>query len=1095
MNLTQFSIRNPLVVAALAIALALFGIYSYLTLGVAVVPSISAPVVLVTTTEPGANPDTIETQITKPIEDAISTLRNIDTLTSTSSQGVSTVTVAFTTAANADLVGIDVERVVNGARSKLPAAANAPTVVKADTSAFPVLTFAVSGPQPLAQIDDVAENQVKRAIEAVPGVSSVSVVGAPTREIWIKADLAKLQARGLGLTSLQQALQSAQLEQPAGTLVSNSKDATVVLNGLVGDPRQLGDIVVSQTTGGPVYVRDVATIDDTLGTPSSIARVDGVPAITLTASKLPTASTITVSREVQNAMGSLAPSLPQGMQMRIVTDAATYTQQSFNTIQTTLIEAVILTGLILLLFLHTWRSTLIVMISIPTSVLTTFGLMNLLGLNLNLFSMLALTLSVGILVDDSIVVIENIARHLGLGEPPFLAAIRGRSEISMAAITITMLDVVVYVPIALISGIAGQFIRPFAIVIATATLTSLLVSFTLTPLLASRYLTIEQTLKSGGGPLDRFGRAWDRGFGRLADGYRSLLHSVLTGRWRGLSGRWLVIGLGLASLVGGLSLLTTGRIGIDLFPSGDQSEVDITVVMPSATNVQVTNGVVQQLEERLRGYPEVRLVYSNTGSGSGGFGGGTSGGNQAQMTVLLVPVNQRPRSSLQLADVFRQELGRGIPDVTIRTGVANAFGFGGFGGQAIQVQVQGSDPVVLNRLVDSITAAVQSSPGAADVNNDNQNVTPQYTLNVDRSRAAQLGVTAQAAGTALGAAVDGLKVASFQQPGASNVDIRLIADDKFRASPDNLGALPLLTSNGTVVALSQIGSLSQTSAPTAIQHVSRLRSVTINASAGAGVSVGTVQTAVQANVGNIALPPGYVVTYAGQAQTGLSAFNDIFKALGISLVLMYMLMMLLFGSVTLPLAVLMSLPLAVVGAIGAMTLTGSNFTLFALLGLTLLVGLVGKNAVLLVDYADTLRKQGSGRTDALLQAGPVRLRPILMTTLSVMASLAPVASGIEAGSELLKAAAIVLIGGLLTSTVLTLVFVPAMYTVFDDIEQAFVRLVRRFGTPRQLAPVEIAILHPQHVESFASAGTQAAGVGPSVNGHTAATPPSVAITD
>src|SRR5207302_1006570 len=579
---------------------------------------------------------------------------------------------------------------------------------------------------------------------------------------------------------------------------------------------------------------------------------------------------------------ALQPVLPEGMHLDVVTDLATYTQQSFNTIQRTLIEAVLLTGLILLVFLHTWRSTLIVMISIPTSVLTTFGLMNLLGLNLNLFSMLALTLSVGILVDDSIVVIENIVRHLGLDEPPFLAAIRGRSEISMAAITITMLDVVVYVPIALISGIAGQFIRPFAIVIAAATLTSLLVSFTLTPLLASRYLTIEQTLKSGGGPLDRFGRWWDRGFDRLASGYRSLLHGVLTGPRRGLSGRWLVIGLGLASLVGGLSLLTTGRIGIDLFPSGDQSEVDITVVMPSATNINVTNGVVQQLEQRLQTYPEVRLVYSNTGSGAGGFGGGASGGNQAQMTVLLVPVNQRPRSSLQLADVFRQELGRGIPDVTIRTGVANAFGFGGFGGQAIQVQVQGSDPVVLNRLVDSITAAVQSAPGAADVNNDNQNVTPQYTLNVDRSRAAQLGVTAQAAGTALGAAVDGLKVASFQQPGASNVDIRLIADDKFRASPDNLGALPLLTSNGTVVALSQIGSLSQTTAPTAIQHVSRLRSVTINASAGAGVSVGTVQTAVQANVGNIALPPGYVVTYAGQAQTGLSAFNAIFKALAIS---------------------------------------------------------------------------------------------------------------------------------------------------------------------------------------------------------------------
>ncbi|MGI9147076.1 MAG: efflux RND transporter permease subunit [Chloroflexota bacterium] len=1082
MNLTQFSIRNPLVVAALAIALALFGIYSYLTLGVSVVPSISFPAVTVTTVDPGANPDTIETQISKPIEDAVSTLNNIDTLSSTSTQGLSTVTVQFTTAANADLVGIDVERVVNGARSKLPTFVGAPTVIKADTSSFPVLTLAVSGPQPLDQLDDVAENQIKRALEAVPGVSSVSVVGAPTREIWVKADLAKLQARGLGLTSLQQALQSAQLQQPAGTLVSNSKDATVVLNGLVDDPRQLGDIVVSQTTSGPVYVRDVATVDDTLATPSSIARVDGVPAITLTASKLPSASTITVSQQVRGEMVALQPSLPQGMQMRVVTDAATYTQQSFNTIQTTLIEAVMLTGLILLLFLHTWRSTLIVMISIPTSVLTTFGLMNLLGLNLNLFSMLALTLSVGILVDDSIVVIENIARHLGLGEPPFLAAIRGRSEISMAAITITMLDVVVYVPIALISGIAGQFIRPFAIVIAAATLTSLLVSFTLTPLLASRYLTIDETLKAGGGPLNRFGRTWDRGFARLANAYRTLLHGVLTGNWHRLSGRWLVIGLGLATFAGGMSLLLTGRIGVDIFPSGDQSEVDVTLVMPSATNIQVTNDVVQQLEQRLHGYPEVRLVYSNTGtSGRGGFGG-TTGGDQAQLTALLVPTNQRQRSALQLADVFRQELGRGIPDATVRTGISNAFGFGGFGGQAIQVQVQGSDPTVLNGLVDSITRAVQSTPGTADVNNDNQNVTPQYALNVDRSRAAQLGVTAQSAGTALGAAVDGLKVATYQKAGASNVDIRLIADDKFRASPDNLATLPLLTSNGTVVALNQIGTLSQTTAPTAIQHVARLRSVTINTSASEGISVGTLQTAVQASVDKVALPPGYSVTYAGQAQQGTSAFTDIFKALGVSLVLMYMLMMLLFGSITLPLAVLMSLPLAVVGAIGAMTLTGSNFTLFAMLGLTLLVGLVGKNAVLLVDYTDTLRKQGQSRIDALLNAGPVRLRPILMTSLSVMASLAPVASGIETGSELLKAAAIVLIGGLVTSTVLTLVFVPAMYTVFDDIEQAFARFVRRFAKPRQLAPVEIAILHPLHVEAFAGASPSPK----STNGHSVA---------
>jgi len=1021
-----------------------------------------------------------------PIEDAIAGLNNIDTLTSTSTQGLSSVNVAFTTAANIDLIGVDVERVVNGARGKLPSGADAPTVSKGDTSSIAVLTLAVSGPQPLDQIDDVAQNQVKRAIEAVPGVSSVSVVGAPTREIQIKADLDKLQARGLGLTSLQTALVSAQLQQPAGTLVSNTKDANVVLSGLVGDPQQLGNVVVSQTSSGPVYVKDVATIDDTQATAHSIARVDGVRAITLTASKLKSASTLSVSPNVKAAISRLQ--LPEGMQVRVVTDLATYTQQSFTTIEWTLMEAVVLTGIILLLFLHTWRSTLIVMISIPTSLLTTLGLMNLLGLDLNLFSMLALTLSVGILVDDSIVVIENIARHLGLGEAPVLAAIRGRSEIGMAALTITMLDVVVYVPIALISGIAGQFIRPFAIVIAAATLASLVVSFTLTPLLASRYLSIEEALKAGNGPLERFGRCWDRGYDRLAGKYRGVLHWVLTGHWLGISGRWLVIALGFSSLLGGVGLYMTGRISIDIFPSGDQSEVDVTVVMPSATDIQVTSGVVQQLETRLQAYPEVRMVYSNTGTGAsgGGPGGGATGGDQARMTVLLVPISQRQQSATQLSDMMRRQLGKGIPDLTLRTSVPNAFGFGGFGSQAIQVQVLGSDPATLNGLVDQVTAVMQATDGAAEVNNDNQKVTPQFTLNVDRAKAAQLGVTSQSAATAPSAAVDGLKVATYQKPGQSNVDIRLMADDRFRASTSNLANLPLLTSNGTVVSLSQIGALSETTAPTSITHDTRLRSVTVNASAGGGRSSSSVQSAIQTNLAKINVPAGYKITYAGQAQQGTSAFIDIFKALGVALILMYMLMMLLFGSVTLPLAVLMSLPLAVVGALGAMALTGSNFTLFAMLGVTLLMGLVGKNAVLMVDYTDTLRKQGQNRNDALLHAGPTRLRPIIMTTLSVIVSLTPVATGIEAGSELLRAAAVVLIGGLLTSTLLTLVFVPAMYTIFDDIEALVVRLVRRIATPRKFEPVEEDILHPQLVEEFATPTAPSIAM----NGHSPLKPPS-----
>ncbi|MHB8620311.1 MAG: efflux RND transporter permease subunit, partial [Chloroflexota bacterium] len=530
MSLTRFSLRNPLVVGALALALAAFGLYSYFTLGIGIVPNISFPGVIVTTTEAGADSATIETQVTKPIEDALASLSNVDSITSTSSEGVSSVTIQFTTAANQTLTPVNVERVVNSVRNKLPSSADPPTINTFDTSAIPVTVVSLSGPQPLDQIQQVAIDRLQRQFEGLAGVGSVSVSGGRTREIQVRANLDKLQARGLGLNSLQQALQSQQIQVPAGSLTSATKDVNVRLNGLVSRPSQLGNIVVAQTAQGPVYVKDVATIHDTFKTATVLARVNGAPAVFLTVTKLSNGNTIAVSHGVRQQMTRIQPSLPQGMKMNVVFDAATYTQQSFNTIRKTLIEAVFFTGIILLLFLHTWRSTLIVLLAIPTSVLTTFGVMNLLGLDLNLFSMLALTLSVGILVDDSIVVLENVYRHLGLREPPFLAALNGRSEIGLAAITITMVDVVVYVPIALIPGISGEFIRPFALVIASATLTSLLVSFTLTPLLASRFLRLEHALKQGNGPMERFGRAWDGGFDRLGRGYRHLMHGVLTRR-------------------------------------------------------------------------------------------------------------------------------------------------------------------------------------------------------------------------------------------------------------------------------------------------------------------------------------------------------------------------------------------------------------------------------------------------------------------------------------------------------------------------------------------------------------------------------------
>jgi HAE1 family hydrophobic/amphiphilic exporter-1 len=1086
---TEFSVRNALVVAAVTLALAFLGLYAYASMGVGITPNVSFPLVLVTTTDAGADPATIESQITKPIEDAVAGLPNVDTITSTSSDGVSNVAIQFTTAANSELAPVDVERIVNSARGNLPATADPPSITKFETSAFPVLVVTASGPQPLVDLRRIARDRIEREFAAVPGVQSVQTTGGDTREVQVKVNLERLRSYGLGLNSVQQALAADQIQMPAGLLSASGRDVNVRLNALVTDPAALAQISIGTTPNGVIHLGDVAVVADTVKQTQAIDRLNGVPAVALIVTKTATANTLAISAGVRDAMSRIGPTLPQGMHLDVVSDAATYTQQSFDTIRKTLIEAIILTGLILLLFLHTPRGTLIVLIAIPTSVLTTFALMNVMGMNLNLFSMLALTLSVGILVDDSIVVLENIYRHLGMGEPPFVATLSGRREIGLAALTITMVDVVVYVPIALISGIAGDFIRPFALVIAAATLTSLLVSFTLTPLLAGRFLTMEHAGDLGKGPLAAFGRTWNRGFDWLERRYEWLLRATLTGTLiplgflrrlgrrapKRVGMRWGAIVAGLLAATAGVAILASGSIGLDIFPSGDQSEIDLQLTMPSATSIADTSTVVQGIEQKLKAVPEVSAVFSTTGGGASSFG--VASGDTAQIRVLLVPKAARTRSSAQIADEFGTRLPPGIPKSRLSVSLPNAFGFGGFGGQPIQVAVQGPDPATLNKLVDQATALMASVPGSADVNNANQKVQPEYVFELDHTHAADLGVSAQQASTSMHIAVDGLVVSKYRQLGQDDVDIRLIADDAFRASPTNLPDLPILTTTGTLVRLGQLGTIVPGSAATVITHVGRVRSVNISASTN-GRLVGDVLGEMQTRLNSMPLPPGYSITYSGQAAQGGSAFSDIFKALGVAVLLMYLLMLMLFKSVTLPLAVLMSLPLAIVGALGAMASTGSPFTLFSLLGIAVLVGLVGKNAILLVDYTDTLRKRGIGRTEALLEAAPTRLRPILMTTFSIIASLTPVGLGLEEGSELLKSAAVVLIGGLLTSTLLTLVFVPAMYTILDDLQELVLGLVGRVARPRELQPAELAILRP--------------GRGPAVNG-VSTTPNGVAV--
>jgi hydrophobic/amphiphilic exporter-1 (mainly G- bacteria), HAE1 family len=1039
MSPTRFAIRNPLVASGVAVALCLFGLFAFINLGVAITPNVNIPQVIVTTTYPGADPATIEANVTRPIEDAIATLPNIDTngLTSTSASGVSIVSVQFTSAANADLVAVDVQRVVNGARASLPADAETPTVTKLDFNAQGVATVVLSGAD-LTALEDLAENSLQPQFNALPGVGTSAIRSGIKHEIHVTVDEDGLRARGLSINTVAGALQTQQVEVPAGTIAQGTTDLSVYFDSLAPRIDALNDLVIQQTQSGPIYLRDVATVRDTYKTRSSIVRVDGREGISLVTIKLADANTISVVDAVKVKIAELNQHLPPGTHLDLVVDASTYTAGSFSTVRSALVEAIFATGLILVLFLHTWRSTLIVLVSIPVSLLSTLGLMAALHYNLNLLTMVALVVSVGILVDDSIVVLDNIARHFGLGKPPFDAAIDGRTEIGLAAITITLVDVVVYVPMAVMTtGLPAQFLQPFAVVITAATLSSLAVSFTLTPMLA-RFLLLRADESAGKSPLARFGRAWDAGFDQLERGYERLL------RWS-LPRQWRVIAVGLLSFAAGIGLLVFGFIGLDFFPSGDQSELDITVTMPASTTLDATNSTAQMIEAELRSVPEVRTLYSVVGqSRVGGQPTQISGTNQAQITALLLPRGERARSSAAIAEDVRRRFERRYPGAKVRVGVPNAFGFGGYGGAPIQVQVQGSEPAVVDQLATQVQQRIAAVPGAVGLDNSNANVQTQLRARTDWTRAADLGVNPRDAGAALRAALDGFtsNASQYRQAGRPSIPIRILTDDPLNSSPTDIQRLPVSGARG-VVELGQFTTFEQARIPTAINHVNRLRSITIGVNAGDGRLVGDLQNQVQAALAGVPMPQGYSVTYAGQGQQGGSAFGDLARAMGVAVLLMYMLMMMLFRSLTLPLAVLMSLPLAMIGALGAMALAHSAFTLFSMLGVSVLLGLVGKNAILLVDRTHNLRQSGYERFAALLAAGPSRLRPIVMTTLSVMAALLPIASGLEEGSELLQSVALVLIGGLLTSTLLTLVFVPAMYIVLDDVQEFIVRLVRR----------------------------------------------------
>ena len=1017
MGLTRLSIQRPLTILMVILGIVLMGAISYPHLRVDRLPPIDIPFLGINVSYPQASAQDVELLVTQPIENAVAGLSGVTSVSSNSSEGRASVTIRFANGTNIDAAALEVGRRVAAVRRQLPADATDPTIFKADPNASPILNIALTG-APVAQLFDLANTSLQPALQSVPGVASVSISGGLQSEIQVQVDYTKLAAYGVTIQQISTALTAANVTAPVGSLDQGTKTLNMRSVGAVQEFPALEQLVVQQTTtGGPVLLRDVATVTEGYKQQTQFQRMNGAEAVGLTVVKQSDANELQVSTDVKDKLEQLKALLPEGTQLKITNDNSIFTRSSLDAIQRDLVLAILLVGIVMLLFLHQWRNTVIVLLAIPTVLISTFLFMFALGFTLNIMTLMALALMIGILVDDSIVVLENIHRHLELGESPIRAALNGRSEIGLAAIAITLADVIVYAPIAFVSGTVGQLFRQYGLTIVIATLLSLLVSFTLTPMVASRWMKHEES--EGHGPWARFGRWWDDQFGRLGSlTARTVPFFVRT--------RWLVTIVAIAMLGVCAALLQLGALGTEYAPQEDDGNLRVSLNMPSGTSLSAIDDAGRQLEAALTTIPEVKNVFTSISTGG------------ANLAVEIGSKHDRTRSASVIADDIRA-IGRTIPGAQVSASINSPLGGGG-GTNAVQVQISGPELDTLTQIASQVQSIGTNVQALSALQSNGLQASPELHIQLDRARMAQLGVTSQSVATILRTSLTGSTVSALRRPGQPQVDITIIGTARNRASLNDLMAVPVASgfnAGGAVnatgpVTLGQIATVVPGSGPVQIQRTDRNRTLTLRGVA-SGRPLGPVAADLRAEIAKLELPPGYAVTLGGQVQQLDEALASLSQALILAVVLEYMLLVALYQSWFYPLVRMMAVPLGLVGALIGLIVTGNTLNIFSIIGLVMAEGLVAKTSILLIDYTNTLREEGMERTAALAEAARTRLRPILMTSATMVFGMFPLALKLEAGAESRAPIAVVVIGALVSSTFLTLIVVPALYTLFDDL--------------------------------------------------------------
>jgi len=1029
--LAALCVRRPVFASVLIVALTVVGAFAFGQLGIDRFPPIDFPTIVVTTRLPGAAPEQVESEITDLVEEAVNTISGLDTLSSVSSEGNSQVIVSFRLDKNADTAAQEVRDRVNRVLPRLPRTITQPTIEKFDPDAQPILSVAVTANKPLRDITEFADKVLRRQLETEDGVGQVVVLGGRKRQINVRLDADRLIAFNLTVNDVSRALQSQNVDIPGGRLEAGAQSTTVRTRGRVNSPAEFAAIVIREVGGHPVVVGDVATIEDGMQESATMASIDGVPTVMLQVRKQAGLNTVQIIRSLRARIDELRKTVPAGYELRIVRDSGEFIEASIRSVEEHLIVGSVLAALVVLLFLGNLRSTIIAAISIPTSIIGTFGLIWYMGFTLNLMTMLALTLSVGIVIDDAIVVLENIYRFIEeKGMPPFQAAVEATKEIGLAVMATTFSLVAIFAPVGFMSGIVGRFLKSFGLTMAFAILVSLFVSFTLTPMMSARWLKVRPRTEDGKGVHDS---RHSRFFGPVDRVYARMLEWAMNHR---------AIVAVAAVLVFLSSVPLAMMVSVNFFPQDDQSEFDVSVRAPEGTSLDATQVIASRVAASVRRLPEVEYTLVTVAGDNAGSQ------NSASIYVKLKALDARERDQFAVMDDVRANT---LPPFT-KAGTKASIGGNGFGGGGVQFVLQGPDLLRLQKAGGDLAILAQKIPGLADADSSLRPGRPEMNVRLDRAKAADMGVQLNDAADALRLLVGGDQVSTYNESG-EQYEVHLRAEAGDRNSDAALASLPIPSTRLGAVALENVASFERGSAPADIRRLGRQRQVTVSGNLLPGSSQAEVQTQMAAAAASLGLGPEYRVGLSGNSRELNRTVTAFLTAFALSLIFMYLVLAAQFESWIHPVTILLSLPMTLPFALLSLILFGQSLNINSALGLLVLFGVVKKNSILQIDRAIQLREQGMSARDAMVQASQNRLRPILMTTLAFVAGMIPLVLSSGVGSATDHAIGYVVIGGQSLVLLLTLLVTPVVYTLFDDAREK--RLVARlFGWLWRKLPIQ-----------------------------------------